>query len=136
MGFSGTNRGMSARQLDSLGLALRGLRRDGYGELHHGLCIGADEQCARLAKELGFRVVAHPGFNKKKPDDTLFRSDWGGSDETREPKPFVERDRDIVDETERLVAAPLTREERIRSGTWTTVRYARGLGRPVDVLTP
>ena len=136
VGFTGTSRGMSRAQLGALEAALRRLSGEGYDELHHGLCIGADEQCAAMAKLLGFRVVAHPGYNKRKPGDTLFRSDWAGSDETRDPKPFVARDRDIVDETERMVAAPLTGAEQARSGTWTTVRYARGLGRKVEVLAP
>jgi len=47
----------------------------------------------------------------------------------REAKPFIERDHDIVDETEAMIAVSRTYEEQTRSGTWTTVRYAKAQGR-------
>jgi hypothetical protein len=59
----------------------------------------------------------------------LFRSEFAGNDEVREAKPFIKRDHDIVDETEVMLATPVSREEHMRSGTWTTVRYAKKQGR-------
>jgi hypothetical protein len=47
----------------------------------------------------------------------------------------LERNRDIVDATVALLAGPDGNRERQRSGTWATVRYARGIGnRPVAIL--
>lgn len=135
LGFTGTNRGMGPSQRTELEALLKKLKEEGFDEFHHGLCIGADEQAAILAKSLGYRVVAHPGLARD-PTNTQYRSQWAGSDETLEAKPFLERDREMVDITERTVATPLTRNEIVRSGTWTTVRYARTLGRVIDLILP
>lgn len=135
LGFTGTNRGMGPSQKTELEALLKKLKEEGFDEFHHGLCIGADEQAAILAKSLGYRVVAHPGLAHD-PTNMMYRAEWTGSDETLEAKPFVERDREMVDITERMIATPLTREEQLRSGTWTTVRYARKVGRIIDIIVP
>jgi hypothetical protein len=41
-----------------------------------------------------------------------------------------------VDATGWLLAAPRTKTEEQRSGTWATIRYARKLGRQVCLLWP
>jgi hypothetical protein len=106
-------------------------------EFHFGLCIGADEQAAIIAQELGgFRIIAHPGYSPKNPTNRLYRSEFTGNDEVREEKPFIKRDHDIVDETAHLIAAPWTAEEQRRSGTWATVRYARKVGKPITLVLP
>jgi len=135
VGFTGTSRGASAFQLTALEERLKALLADGFDEFHHGLCIGADEQAARIAKRLGFRVVAHPGLIRD-PKNMKYRSEFAENDETRPEKPTIERDRDIVDEVELMLATPPTREELLRSGTWTTVRYARKVGRTVELVLP
>jgi hypothetical protein len=135
VGFTGTSKGASPAQLAELEEKLKALFADGFDELHHGLCIGADEQCAIIAKKLGFRVVAHPGLPKD-PTNMKYRSDFAENDEMREAKPFIARDQEIVNEVERMLATPLTRAEVVRSGTWTTVRYARKVGRLIDLILP
>jgi hypothetical protein len=128
VGFTGTQKGACPEQLALVEQLLKSLKQAGHAEFHHGQCVGADEQAAKIAKALGYRVVAHPGLAKD-PANLMFRSDWSENDEVREAKPFIKRDRDIVDETHVMLAAPLTREEQVRSGTWTTVRYAKSRGR-------
>jgi hypothetical protein len=128
VGFTGTHRGASEQQLADARAKLKVLKAAGFDEFHHGWCIGADEQVAAIAKEEGFRVVAHPGLAGD-PKNLLFRSEFAGNDEVREAKPFIKRDHDIVDETEVMLATPVSREEHVRSGTWTTVRYAKKKGR-------
>lgn len=127
-GFTGTHRGAIDSQLQELEQKLMALKEEGFGEFHHGWCIGADEQAAKIAKKLGYWVVAHPGLAAD-PKNLLFRSEWDGNDEIREAKAFIKRDHDIVDETELMLATPVSREEHTRSGTWTTVRYAKKQGR-------
>lgn len=136
IGFTGTSWGMTEWQKEQVRQQLLYWQSQGATELHHGLCIGADEQAAVIAHALGYRVVAHPGYSPKNPDNTMYRSDFTGSDETREAKPFIARDRDIVDETDRMVAAPRSQQEETRSGTWTTVRYARKKKREIDMVYP
>jgi hypothetical protein len=128
IGFTGTHKGACLAQLEELSPKLQALKDAGFDEFHHGMCIGADEQAARIAKVIGFRVVAHPGLARD-PKNMLYRSEWDGNDEVREAKPFIERDHDIVDETEVMLATPLTCAEQVRSGTWTTIRYAKKQGR-------
>ena len=138
VGFTGTSKGASKDQLGELEAKLKKVLEehpDYTVELHHGACIGADTQAAIIAKRLGYRVVAHPG-TPKDPTNMMYRSEWTGNDEVREAKPFIERDHDIVDETERMLATPLTRVEQTRSGTWTTVRYARKMDRQIDLILP
>jgi|SRR5271157_6397207 len=128
VGFTGTQKGAHPAQIAAAKEKLKALKEEGFDEFHHGACIGADEQVAKIAKELGFKVIAHPGLAKD-PANMQFRSDWNGSDETLGAKPFIDRDHDIVDATETMLATPLTYEEQNRSGTWTTVRYAKKQGR-------
>lgn len=58
------------------------------------------------------------------------------ADEERAPKPYLVRNRDIVEETELLIAAPAKAVEHLQSGTWSTVRYARRFGRPISIIRP
>jgi hypothetical protein len=134
VGFTGTNRGMSEDQKTQVEELLKKLFSEGFTDFHHGLCVGADQQAAEIAKRLGYRVIAHPGLARD-PSNLLYRSDFTGNDETREAKPFVKRDHDIVDETDRMIAAPLTKQEQVRSGTWSTVRYARRQKKEIALIT-
>jgi hypothetical protein len=65
-----------------------------------------------------------------------YRSNFSRNDEVLEAKPFTVRDRDIVDASERLLAAPSSQIEDPNSGTWATVRYARDQQTPVALILP
>ena len=108
----------------------------GARKFRHGLCIGSDEQAAAIAKEIGYYVIAHPGYNPKKPENRMFRSDFDKNDEVLPEKPFIKRDHDIVDQSDEMIATPLSWEEQVRSGTWTTVRYARNKDKPIKICYP
>jgi hypothetical protein len=115
---------MSSHQRDQL---LVELHRAGASELHHGLCLGADAEAHALARTLGLRIIGHP------PTSSGLRV-WLECDELREPRQFLVRNRNICLETELLIAAP-DGPERLRSGTWSTIRYAdKRLRMPVIVL--
>lgn len=98
-------------------------------ELHHGDCENADQLAHMTARRLGVRVVLHPPkiFGKRAFCDY---------DERRPSQPYLERNHNIVLETEALVALPRTLSEELRSGTWATVRYARKLRRPIHIIYP
>lgn len=97
--------------------------------LHHGDCIGADQQAAEIAEKLGHQTVGHPPTNQSKRA-------FHPSTKTLPAKDYLERDKDIVDASERLLAAPKGYEEERRSGTWFTVRYARRMGKKVTIIFP
>jgi hypothetical protein len=128
VGFTGTERGMTDAQVRSLEdlLASRYIRK-----LHHGCCIGADAQAHEIALGLFIRPVLHPPENPKK------RAVWSGSvNDSREPKPYLDRNHDIVDESRELIAAPRGFKEELRSGTWATIRYTLKVGKPVRIIWP
>lgn len=129
VGFTGTQRGMTEYQSGWLFGLLKRLREEGFSVFHHGDCLGADYQAQRLARQVGFRVVRHPPIDGSKRAFSLF-------DEERRPKPYLDRNKDIVRETEVLIATPAQMEEILRSGTWSTYRFAGKLGRLRYLLTP
>lgn len=142
IGVTGTKTGMKHRQQESFKFLLRCLKAT-YDEveLHHGDCIGSDAQADKFARELGCRIVIHPPINTKNQANCAQQGD-----KVCEPKEYGERDYDIVDETEILVATPTFGQifvgkisiytERVRSGTWMTIRYARKSATMIFILEP
>ena len=133
VGFTGTGKGMTVRQKVGVREAFVAL---GATTLHHGDCIGADAQAHAIARELGLRVVTHPGIKKAGAPVNHPARAFCDADEVRPVKPFPDRNTDIVLETAALVAAPRQKFEVQRSGTWMTVRRARKFGRPVKIVWP
>lgn len=95
-------------------------------DFHHGDCVGADAEAHEIALSRSYTVIVHP------PIDDRLRAHCKAHD-IREPKEYLARNRDIVDEVDFLVAAP-NGEEKARSGTWYTIRYAMSEGVPVVIL--
>jgi len=126
VGFTGSEKGMKDLQRDAL---MRWLHRLEATEFHHGDCIEADMWAHMMVLNIRpiryIKIVIHP------PDVGRKRAFCCLADEVRPEKPYLDRNKDIVNETAVLVASPFTYLERLRSGTWSTVRYARRLGRPV-----
>ena len=126
VGFTGTRRGMSHLQIAGLWRVFVDI---GMTSLHHGGCVGSDEEAHYIAYDLSVFTVVHQPFYQNKCFD------YSDADELRPPKPYLERNKDIVDETDVLVATP-DGVERLRSGTWSTVRYALKQGRTVYIVWP
>jgi hypothetical protein len=128
IGFTGTRMGMTQKQKELLKTVLLKYRDPNeVNEFHHGDCIGSDEEAHEIAYALGFWIVTHP------PKDPKARAFQIGHCE-KPPKPYIERDHDIVDACDWLVAAPKAMKEVLRSGTWATVRYARKQGKTIIML--
>lgn len=129
IGFTGTQKGMSDHQKDMLREMLILLHIPDRA-FHHGDCIGADFEAATIAKELGYRVVAHP------PVDETKRA-YHKSDEVLPEKPFLTRNHNIVMECGIVLATPLrnTRPSSLRGqGTWWTITDAEKQGRMTIVI--
>lgn len=146
VGFTGTKRGLTDRQAQLLHDFLERQRVQMEEHLaiqytsilHHGDCEGADSEAHDIAKDAGWMVEVHPGLDAN-----------GGSPhrahcEAREnahvwrvhsPAPYAERNMNIVMSGHMLIACPGGPEKR-RSGTWSTVRAALRVGRPVVLLPP
>jgi len=134
IGFTGTRWGISRPQRAALGEEIRSLFAacgpDTPGWLHHGDCVGADEDAVRAARTCGHhvRVHGHP------PDNPAMRA-FVKSDAESPPLPYLDRNAVIVGACQALVACP-EGPEVIRSGTWSTVRAARKAGRAVIIIMP
>lgn len=114
IGFTGTRCGMSAAQKQQLRVVFRAFisASDFARVFHHGAAVGADSEAAEMATQAGLNVIAHPANGRP-----------------------LERNKEIVDACDVLVAAPLWDTEQQRSGTWATIRYARKRGKPVVMLS-
>ena len=129
-GFTGTRAGMTGRQQKALDLLLRDCSK-AKAAFHHGGCHGADGEAHCIAFLLAACTV-HPG-------DADQHRKWEkhlNTCELRPWKPYLERNHDIVDICEVLIAAPSSLTEELRSGTWAAIRYARKISRPVIILDP
>lgn len=131
IGFTGTRYGLTVEQMESLAdLFTLFVRQTGVAELHHGDCVGSDEQAHYLAQYFMVPVVVHP------PLDSVLRAWCQGAGATRVTQAYLTRNQSIVDDTDVLIATPREFGPVPRSGTWATVGYARRIGRPVFIINP
>lgn len=94
----------------------------------HGDCVGVDEECHRIAQRLGYYIEIHPPTNPK------LRAFCDG-DEMMPPKPYLERNRNIVNNSDTMLIVPEKAEQDApRSGTWYTYRYALEVGKPTTLI--
>ncbi len=98
----------------------------------HGGCEGSDTDAHNIIKNFPTLIFVHPGtraqylnFNNLKSTTKVF-----------EPKPFLERNHDIVNLTGHFLACPNSKIEQVRSGTWATIRYAKKINKPVYIIYP
>ena len=96
-------------------------------EFRHGDCVGADAEAHELITGLCPTIIIHPCHI------STMRA-WCKAQTVLGIKAPLERNHDIVDAVDILIAAPYTNEEQLRSGTWATIRYARKQGKQVIVL--
>lgn len=127
VGFTGTQDGMTKTQLYSFIEVLDGTD---IAKFHHGDCWGADAQAHHLVRALTqASIITHPPSNSQKRA-------FVEADDILPCKDYLKRNRDIVDACDVLIATPKTREEERRSGTWSTVRYARNKKKKVIIIYP
>lgn len=129
LGFTGTQHGVTDAQRYSLLFVIARARLNGYEWMHNGDCRGADETAGEIWRSLGGKVWLHaPDRDGKRAFLTADRAEL--------PKPYLERNRDIVEQSARMIATPGEMFEQLRSGTWSTIRHARRLGLPRTIIWP
>lgn len=138
VGFTGTRGGMTSEQRQAFYRLICEIPE--LDAFHHGACIGADEEAAVMVAEIrensdmdarGHVIVTHPCT----PRGMVSEKAIAVSDETREPKPPLDRNKDIVNDIDILVACPSGLEVH-RFGTWSTIRYARRSKKPIVIVWP
>lgn len=102
------------------------------GELHHGACVGVDEYSVLVAYPLGYNIVAHPAKGTNYKSDAAIAH----SNQVLLSKPPLERNHDIVNACQGLIAVPSGTNEILRSGTWATIRFAEEIGRKIIFIWP
>lgn len=120
IGITATQKGVTQNQLNTLHIFLKFAQDPSLG---HGDCIGGDAQAHSLFKRIhpNGKVKGFPPINPIKRSFCQF-------DEVQEPKEYLERNKDIVDWCDLLIALPKGDEE-VRSGTWATIRYTKKVNR-------
>lgn len=125
IGFTGTRHGMSEVQKKEF---KKLISAKDFQEFHHGMCEGSDEQAHLIIEEEKEKVIifGHPpkfsGSRVNLPCHILMKVDN-----------YLQRNQHIVDATDMLIATPDTKEKP-RSGTWSTVRYARKKEKRIYVI--
>jgi len=114
VGFTGSRKGLNASQLRKI---REYLDTEQITEVHHGDCVGADAAFHKIALSLDKKIVIHP------PNSPKMR--FKGVGEVLPAKPFLDRNKDIVRASDVMIACPESSEEVLRSGTWTTIRFAK-----------
>jgi len=131
-------------------------------EFHHGDCIGSDAEAHILFLEYHTRhdteerrIVIHPptnpnkrafcglhglqGSEKRIPEELavkLVECKYPVKIEWHSNKVYLERNKDIVNDCEIMLATPKEVEHTVRSGTWATIRYAWHTKRTIFVIPP
>ena len=127
IGFTGTRKGMSIMQLKGIFTILAEI--DSMEEIHHGGCVGSDSTFhLSIPHKFVQNIIVHPGDEKQ-----FKRFNKIGKWKTLQPKPYLQRNKDIVDNCELLIACPKGKEV-VRSGTWATIRYARKIKRKILII--
>jgi hypothetical protein len=136
VGFTGTRHGMTPQQFAAFDAVLECLGGFGRLTLHHGDCVGGDEEAHRAARRRRARVEVHPGRGMTSSHlvpDLRARCD---GDVIHPVLTFFHRNRRIVDLSDVVVAAPREAARQHRGGTWYTVGYAEKRGKTLAVLSP
>ena len=98
-------------------------------EVHHGDCVGSVTDFHNECVSRKITTIIHP------PNVNSMRSFCKG-DEIKEPQPYLTRNKSIVNSSDMLIAFPKTEIETSRSGTWSTVRYAKTRKKKIIIVFP
>ena len=132
IGFTGTQQGMTLEQASSLQAFLASRPHNFVG--HHGVCVGADHQFDTFARAaLNFEWMELHPCNLP---DKQFCPPQAPRDVWHPVLGPLQRNEIIVQKSDFLIATPKEATMQLRSGTWTTVRYAVKAGKQVHVILP
>jgi len=95
----------------------------------HGDCVGADAHFDVICKHNRIPVTVRPA------NMPAMRANCN-SEALAPPKPPLDRNRDIVADSDVMIACPESESEVTRSGTWSTVRAMRKTGRLLYIVLP
>ncbi len=130
VGFTGTQIGMSENQKNEFEEIISNFfEKYKKIEFHHGDCIGSDDEAHKILNQFyhDYTIIIHP------PKISSKRAFCHGN-VILDTKDYIQRNHDIVDDTEILIVAPKTNREELRSGTWSTYRYGKKKKKEIIIL--
>lgn len=129
LGFTGTQAGMTG---DQAATVIKLLNMHKPREVHHGGCVGADEQFHWLVTWFFPEAIIHIWPADTGPMRAELRADLIHS---VTPDPLKRNDL-LVEHSDVIIATPRQAVEIRRSGTWSTIRRARNASVKHHVVIP
>jgi len=128
IGMTGSRFGMTKSSKEQF---LNFIEKYTITEAHHGDCVGADQMFHEIIREhdKNIKLIIHP------PSDKKCRAFCNG-DSVNKEKSYLVRNKNIVNSVDLMVAFPPSNKEILRSGTWSTIRYCRKIGKPLFIIYP
>lgn len=137
IGMTGTHIGMTDLQKQTFDSFLRLLTYKNEVTLHHGDCVGADTDAHYIAYDnYSCNIVVHPPISPRARSYCHGRYHDGPLVEILPEKEYLDRNKDIVSDSEILFGFPEGEIEKVRSGTWSTIRFARKIKIPCFIIYP
>lgn len=97
--------------------------KDNISYVVHGGAKGADTLFHEICTDFVMEVHCRPAYKE---------TDLHGCSVEHPPKKPLERNKDILDECDILIALPVDKNvEELRSGTWFTIRWAQRLNKQI-----
>ncbi len=133
-GGSGTQKGMTDPQCTTFIRELLNRIRM-WDTWSHGSCIGFDAESDQIVRNMKAPVLIaiHPPTSQAKRAPIVPRPYF---DHVYPEKPYIERNHNIVDNSDFMFFCPSSMSENQRSGTWATIRYAQKIHKPFMVIWP
>lgn len=100
----------------------------------HGDALGADAEFHAILRSKcpHVQIEIRPGISAQ--DGSTIRA-YTQADKEYASRTYGERNRDIVDQCDFMLGTPLNEQKR-RSGTWRTLKYAHRCGKPGLIVLP
>jgi predicted alpha-1,6-mannanase (GH76 family) len=127
IGVTATREGLTSEQKQWV---VSYLNRNATGVLHHGDCIGGDEELAEIFSRYGAYIIAHPS------NMLAMRARSKYNDLTLPTAESLLRNRTIVQCSQLMLGFPKSTVEEIRSGTWYTIRYTKRENSKLIIVGP
>lgn len=129
IGITGTRLGMSEQQKKKFLDLIAELKPDVFID---GCCIGVDEECFLLVKEMEIQTVGRPGYSALTNESINLNRSQYQRDIMHPSKTHFARNRDIVDESDIMIAIPY--ELNGKGGTNYTIDYAIKRRKPLFII--
>jgi hypothetical protein len=129
VGFTGTRKGMTKAQEEKVIATLKSLQP---GYFRFGMAVGADWEAYLLVREHvpGCAIIAHPCNISNQQAKSITPDIMLPEDEP------LKRNREIVLKSDVLIVCPAEKNEMLRSGTWSTYRFAQKQGKKIILCNP